>query len=56
VDGFTIVPPVLPHDVERFVEQVIPELQRRGLYRTDCPAETLRGNLGLTVPENTFAT
>ncbi len=42
--------PVLPSDLERFVELVIPELQRRGLYRTAYQGTTLRDHLGLPRP------
>lgn len=49
-DGFNIMPPVYPRDLQRFVDLVVPELQRRGLYRTQYEATTLRGNLGLNRP------
>ncbi|MGE0626997.1 MAG: LLM class flavin-dependent oxidoreductase [Hyphomicrobiaceae bacterium] len=49
-DGFNVMPPLYPRDLERFVKLVVPELQRRGLYRTAYEATTLRGNLGLTRP------
>jgi alkanesulfonate monooxygenase len=49
-DGFTVMPPLLPASLHEFVDQVIPELQRRGLFRTQYEATTLRGNLGLTRP------
>ena len=35
---------------------MIPELQRRGIFRTEYEGTTLRENLGLTRPENQFAT
>lgn len=54
VDGFTLAPPVVPRDLERFVELVVPELQRRGIYRSGYPGATLRANLGLPVPANSF--
>jgi FMN-dependent oxidoreductase (nitrilotriacetate monooxygenase family) len=54
VDGFTLAPPAVPHDLEQFVELVVPELQRRGIYRSEYPGATLRENLGLPVPENVF--
>jgi len=41
---------VFPGSLQEFVDQVIPELQRRGLFRTQYEATTLRGNLGLTRP------
>ncbi|MBI0433407.1 LLM class flavin-dependent oxidoreductase [Roseomonas sp. KE0001] len=46
-DGFNIQSPCIPVDSEDFVALVIPELQRRGLFRTEYEAKTLRGNLGL---------
>ncbi|HVX56284.1 MAG TPA: LLM class flavin-dependent oxidoreductase, partial [Candidatus Saccharimonadales bacterium] len=46
-DGFNIQSPCIPIDSEAFVELVVPELQRRGLYRTEYESSTLRGNLGL---------
>ena len=49
-DGFNVMPPVFPDSLVDFVDQVIPELQRRGLFRTHYEATTLRGNLGLTRP------
>lgn len=50
-DGFIIASDI-PGTFETFVEQVIPLLQSRGLYRNEYPATTLRGNLGLTIPQN----
>ncbi|MEX3645286.1 LLM class flavin-dependent oxidoreductase [Mycolicibacterium porcinum] len=47
-DGFNIMPPYLPGGLEDFVEQVVPLLQRRGLFRTEYTATTLRGHYGLT--------
>ncbi len=55
VDGFTIVPPVLHHDLPAFVDHVVPVLRRRGRYRDEYPGATLRANLGLAQPPNTFA-
>jgi FMN-dependent oxidoreductase (nitrilotriacetate monooxygenase family) len=49
-DGFNIMPPVFPGDLEDFVDHVVPELQRRGLYRTAYSGTTFRDNLGLTRP------
>ena len=46
-DGFNIVPAVLPDSLSAFVDGVVPELQRRGLFRTEYEFSTLRGNLGL---------
>jgi len=55
-DGFNIMLPYLPTPLEEFVELVIPELQARGLFRTEYEGSTLRQNLGLPVPPNRFAT
>jgi FMN-dependent oxidoreductase (nitrilotriacetate monooxygenase family) len=54
-DGFNVMPPVLPTGLEDFVTLVVPELQRRGLFRTAYDGRTLRENLGLQRPENRFA-
>ena len=54
-DGFNILPPWLPTGLNDFVELVIPELQRRGLFRTAYQGRTLRENLGLPFPENRWA-
>ena len=40
-DGFNIMPPYLPGALDDFVELVIPELQRRGLFRTEYTGRTL---------------
>ncbi len=49
-DGFNIMPPVFPGSLVDFVELVVPELQRRGLYRTAYEGTTLRANLGISRP------
>ena len=49
-DGFNIMPPVFPSSLHEFIDLVIPELQRRGIYRTAYNGNTLRENLGLTRP------
>ncbi len=49
-DGFNLMPPSLPGGIEDFVDQVVPELQRRGLFREAYTATTLRGHLGLERP------
>jgi alkanesulfonate monooxygenase len=46
-DGFNVQPPYMPHGAEDFVTMVIPELQRRGLFRMEYEGRTLRENLGL---------
>jgi len=53
-DGFTIMFPYLPGGLEDFCDRVVPELQRRGLYRRDYEGPTLRDNLGLPRPGNRF--
>lgn len=49
-DGFNIMPPVLPDGLNDFVEMVVPELQRRGLFRQEYEGKTMRENLGLKRP------
>jgi FMN-dependent oxidoreductase (nitrilotriacetate monooxygenase family) len=49
-DGFNIQSPCIPVDSEDFVELVIPELQRRGLFRKEYEGTTLRDHLGLPMP------
>jgi FMN-dependent oxidoreductase (nitrilotriacetate monooxygenase family) len=49
-DGFNIMPPTLPGGLDDFVELVLPELRRRGLFRTEYEGKTLRENLGLARP------
>ena len=53
-DGFNILFSHLPGGLEDFCDKVIPELQRRGLFRTDYAGTTLRDHLGLARPENRF--
>jgi FMN-dependent oxidoreductase (nitrilotriacetate monooxygenase family) len=53
-DGFTIMFPYLPGGLDDFVERVVPELQRRGLFRREYEGRTLRENLGLPRPQNRF--
>jgi FMN-dependent oxidoreductase (nitrilotriacetate monooxygenase family) len=50
-DGFVIGPTHLPGAFEDFVRLVVPELQRRGLFRKDYTGSTLRDHLGLARPE-----
>jgi FMN-dependent oxidoreductase (nitrilotriacetate monooxygenase family) len=54
-DGFNLLPTWLPGGLEEVVEMVIPEMQRRGLYRTAYEGKTLRENLGLAWPEHPAA-
>ena len=53
-DGFTVMFPYLPGGLDDFVDGVVPELQRRGLFRREYEGKTLRENLGLPRPENRF--
>lgn len=51
-DGFNIMPAHLPVGLSDFTEAVVPELQRRGLFRERYEGSTLRENLGLARPVN----
>jgi alkanesulfonate monooxygenase len=53
-DGFNVMPPYLPGALDDFVDQVVPELQRRGIFRREYEGRTLRDNLGLRRPESRF--
>ncbi|GEM44661.1 LLM class flavin-dependent oxidoreductase [Deinococcus cellulosilyticus] len=53
-DGFNVMGPVLPAGLDDFIELVIPELRRRGMFRHEYEGRTLRENLGLKRPENSF--
>jgi FMN-dependent oxidoreductase (nitrilotriacetate monooxygenase family) len=53
-DGFNILLPTVPEGLDDFVNGVVPELQRRGLFRRAYEGATLRENLGLPRPENRF--
>jgi FMN-dependent oxidoreductase (nitrilotriacetate monooxygenase family) len=53
-DGF-IVGQALPSGLEDFVTLVLPLLRERGLFRSEYEHETLRGHLGLEVPQNRYA-
>ncbi|WP_421999640.1 LLM class flavin-dependent oxidoreductase [Reyranella sp.] len=54
-DGFNLMPPVLPSMLDAFIAEVIPLLQRRGLFRTAYEGETLRDHFGLERPGDGFA-
>jgi alkanesulfonate monooxygenase SsuD/methylene tetrahydromethanopterin reductase-like flavin-dependent oxidoreductase (luciferase family) len=54
--GFRLRPAALPHDLRQITAGLVPELQRRGLFRTAYEASTLRGLLGLPRPANRYAT
>jgi alkanesulfonate monooxygenase SsuD/methylene tetrahydromethanopterin reductase-like flavin-dependent oxidoreductase (luciferase family) len=53
--GFRLRPAALPHDLRQVTAGLVPELQRRGLFRTSYEATTLRGLLGLPRPANRYA-
>src|SRR5690606_36098080 len=53
-DGFNVMFPYLPGGLDDFVDRVVPELQRRGIYRRDYEGATLREHLGLPRPANRF--
>jgi alkanesulfonate monooxygenase len=53
-DGFNVLFPYLPEGLDDFTGLLVPELQRRGLFRKDYEGATLRENLGLPRPENRF--
>jgi alkanesulfonate monooxygenase len=54
-DGFNIMPPYLPGALTDFVDLVVPELQRRRLFRTEYEGRTFRENLGLRRPQSRYA-
>ncbi|MFJ4141902.1 LLM class flavin-dependent oxidoreductase [Pseudomonas sp. NPDC089734] len=53
-DGFNVLVPHLPGGLEDVARLLVPELQRRGLFRTEYEGSTLRENLGLQRPSNRF--
>ncbi len=53
-DGFNIMPPILPAMLDVFSAEVIPILQRRGLFRTEYAGKTLREHYGLDWPSSAF--
>lgn len=53
-DGFTVQFPYLPGGLDDFVDKLVPELQRRGIFRKEYEGRTLRENLGLPRPTNRF--
>jgi alkanesulfonate monooxygenase SsuD/methylene tetrahydromethanopterin reductase-like flavin-dependent oxidoreductase (luciferase family) len=55
LDGFRLRPAAVPDDLEAITRQLVPELQRRGVFRTGYEAGTLRGLLGLGRPASRYA-
>ena len=53
-DGFNLLFAHYPTPLEEFVDLVVPELQRRGIFRTEYEGATLRENLGVPFPANSF--
>jgi alkanesulfonate monooxygenase SsuD/methylene tetrahydromethanopterin reductase-like flavin-dependent oxidoreductase (luciferase family) len=53
-DGFNLMPPVLPAMLQTFIDEVVPILQARGLFRREYTGKTLRSHYGLSVPESQF--
>lgn len=53
-DGFMLSSSV-PYGIEDFIDHVVPILQERGLFRLEYESNTLRGNLGIPVPENRYS-
>lgn len=49
-DGFNVMPSYFPGELDAFTTLVVPELQRRGLFRTEYEGRTLRDHLGLKRP------
>ena len=54
-DGFNVMAPYLPGGLELFVDHVVPELRRRGLFRTEYTGSTLREHYGLERPQSRYA-
>jgi alkanesulfonate monooxygenase SsuD/methylene tetrahydromethanopterin reductase-like flavin-dependent oxidoreductase (luciferase family) len=53
-DGFNLMPPVLPKMLDIFIDEVIPLLQTRGIFRTNYEGSTLREHYGLRLPASRF--
>jgi alkanesulfonate monooxygenase SsuD/methylene tetrahydromethanopterin reductase-like flavin-dependent oxidoreductase (luciferase family) len=49
-DGFNLMPPVLPDMLDVFIAEVVPLLQRKGMFRTEYEGNTLRSHFGLKRP------
>ncbi|MFD7679248.1 LLM class flavin-dependent oxidoreductase [Streptomyces sp. NPDC060187] len=56
LDGFRLRPATLPHDLTAITRGLVPELQRRGVFRRRYESTTLRGHLGLPRPTSRYAT
>ncbi|MGE3918816.1 MAG: LLM class flavin-dependent oxidoreductase, partial [Hyphomicrobiaceae bacterium] len=53
-DGFNLMPPVLPWMLDVFVAEVLPILQKRGLFRREYAGSTLREHYGLAMPPSQY--
>lgn len=53
-DGFNVMPPILPSMLDVFIAEVVPILQKRGLFRTEYAGTTLRSHYGLDQPPSQF--
>lgn len=53
-DGFNVMPPVLPSMLQIFIDEVVPILQKRGLFRTEYTGTTLRDHYGLSMPPSQY--
>ena len=53
-DGFMLTFSLVPVGLDDFIELVVPELRRRGLFRSDYQGNTLRSHLGLSRPESRY--
>jgi FMN-dependent oxidoreductase (nitrilotriacetate monooxygenase family) len=53
-DGFNLMPDMFPSGAEIFVDHVVPELRRRGIFRTEYAGTTLRDHLGLSRPGSQY--
>ncbi|ALL66786.1 Nitrilotriacetate monooxygenase component A [Paraburkholderia caribensis MBA4] len=54
-DGYNVMPALLPNSLDDFIRLVLPELRRRGLFRSEYEGRTLRENLGLAQPVSRYA-
>jgi hypothetical protein len=54
-DGFMLTFPLVPAGLDEFIELVVPELRRRGLFRDEYEGDTLRAHLGLPRPESRYS-
>jgi FMN-dependent oxidoreductase (nitrilotriacetate monooxygenase family) len=54
-DGFVLIPPYFPAAFDEFIDLVVPELQRRGIFRQEYSGNTLRDHLSLPVPLNRYS-